>query len=297
MCLVTHKGSCFRVLSESPVYNEGEQVPDLQLVHPPRKIRHYGFRRSLPRIEPFADVGGLTILPEVDPRGELPPVEDQGQLGSCTANATASCFRYDAILDGNDPGQLCRFFIYYGERKLEGDLGQGDTGAEGHDAFTVAQSGIPDETAWPYTWPGGIDAGPPDNSVFDPPSLPASVVDAPVAYTLNKPVVAVPQSQQAIQAVLSNKQTVAMGFTVYESFESSVVANSGIVPMPTQAEKVVGGHEVLIVGYLQSDPNHALVMNSWGTSWGLSGFCRFPWTYICNPQLASDLRTITRPAV
>lgn len=271
-------------------------MPDLQdLVHPPRQIRHYGFRRSLPRIEAIADVGGLTIQPEVDPRDVLGPiVEDQGQLGSCTANATATCFRYDAMLDGTDPGQLCRFFIYYGERKLEGTLGQGDTGAEGHDAFTVAQSGIPDETCWPYTWPGGIDAGPPSDSVFDPTNLPADVASAPAAYTLKKPVVAVPQTQQAIQALLSNRQTVAMGFTVYSSFESSTVATTGIVPMPAQNEQVVGGHEVLIVGYLEAEPNYALLMNSWGATWGLKGFFLMPWSYICNSQLASDLRTITR---
>jgi len=269
-------------------------MPDLQL--PTRSIRRYGWRRSLPRPEAFADVGGLTILPEVDPRGALPPVEDQGQLGSCTANATASSFRYDAMLDGADPGQLSRFFIYFGERKIEGTLGQGDTGAEGHDAFTVAKAGIPDETYWPYTWAGGIDAGPPDDSVFDPAKLPAAVADAPAAYTLTKPVVAVPQTQQAIQAVLSNRQTVAMGFTVYESFESAAVASSGIVPMPAQNEQQVGGHEVLIVGYLKAEPNYALVQNSWGAGWGLAGFFLMPWAYVTNPQLASDHRTITRAA-
>ena len=267
-----------------------------QLVVPQRKIAHYGWRPSLPVFaEPVANIGGLTILDEVDPRGGLPPVENQWALGSCTSNATASCFRYDAMLDGSDPGQLCRFWIYYGERKIEGSLGQGDTGASGHDAFTVAQQGIPPETAWPYEWPGMEQDQPPADSVFDPASPPQSAVEADAHYVLKKQVAAVPQNEQSIKAVLSNKQTVAFGFTVYQSFESSEVASSGIVPMPGQREQQVGGHEVLAVGYLKSEPNYVLVMNSWGTGWGLQGFMLMPWSYITNHQLASDLRTVVRP--
>lgn len=270
-------------------------MPELQVIE--RKIRRYGFRPSLGRIdEPVANVDQLQVADEVDPRADLQDwVEDQGQLGSCTANATATCFRYDGALDGSDPGQLCRFFIYYGERKIEGSLGQGDTGAMGHDAFTVAQHGIPDETYWPYEWPGGIDSGPPPEDVFDPPQLPAEVADAPAAYTLTKPVAAVPQNQHAIKAVLSNKQTVAIGFTVYESFESAQLAETGIMPIPQPGEQVLGGHEVLIVGYLKSEPHYALVMNSWGSGWGLKGFFLMPWSFVLDGQVVSDLRTITRP--
>lgn len=256
-----------------------------QFAVPPRKIKGYGFRRSLGLMgEPQANIAGIKVLLEVDPRKDLQQwVLNQLQLGSCTSQATSTCFRYDKALDGHDPGQLCRLWIYRGERILEGVLGQGDTGAMGHDAFTVAKHGIPSETDWPY-----------DIATFEH-TPPAAAVKDQQYYVLKKSVAAVPQNLHAFQAVLSNKQTIAFGFTVYESFESSEVARTGIVPMPQQGEQVLGGHEVLLVGYIKGYPHHALVMNSWGLGWGIKGFFLMPWTYLLDPQLSSDFRTITRP--
>ena len=271
----------------------------------PRKIQRYGWKPSLPDPErAIANTGGLKALPEVDPRNELPPIYDQGQLGSCTANASAAAFQYDGMLDGNDPGMLARLWIYWQERSLEGTLSQGDCGAEGHDAFKVAATiGIPPETDWPYQWAGGIDAGPPPADYFNPPEPPAAATANEGHYKLTKQVVTAPQTELAFKQVLSNKQTIAFGFTVYESFEGSEVASTGIVPMPTQSEQQVGGHEVLLVGYLKSEPHYGLVRNSWGSkqtdgiAWGLEGdgYFLLPWTYILSTSLAGDWTTIVRP--
>lgn len=236
---------------------------------------------------PRADTTGLPILPEVDPRGEMPPVFDQGQLGSCTANATAGLFQYDAIVDGHDCGLLARLWIYYFERSLEGTLGQGDTGAVGHDAFIVAKHGIPAETDWPY-----------DISTFQ--NKPSA--DLPRAYNLKKPVASPAQSWTACQQVFSNKQTIAFGFTVYESFEGSELASTGIMPMPQPDEQVLGGHEIDAVGYLKSEPNYVLCRNSWGSEetdgvqWGLngSGYFLMPLAFFLDANQVSDLRTIVR---
>lgn len=103
--------------------------------------------------------------------------------------------------------------------------------------------------------------------------------------------------------VLSNQQTISFGFNVYESFESSSVARSGIVPMPDPDEKVLGGHEVLAVGYLPNEPEYVLVRNSWGSrqtgarGWGLhgSGYFLMPWQMILDPGVCADWTTIRRP--
>ena len=58
---------------------------------------------------------------------------------------------------------------------------------------------------------------------------------------------------------------------MYEAFESPDVAKTGIVPLPTRGEKVLGGHEVLLVGYLKDQPNYGLVRNSWGDWLGHRG--------------------------
>jgi C1A family cysteine protease len=267
--------------------------PDLPADHPDQPLstpvqarpKHvYGWRPSLPGVRlPHADTSGLKILPEVDPRKQMPPVFDQGQLGSCTANATAACFQYDSILNGKDCGELARLWIYYFERAIEGSLGQGDTGAMGHDAFTVAKHGIPDETAWPY-----------DIRKFEV-KPPASF---PRAYTLKKPVHAPAQSQTAVKQVLSNKQTIAFGFSVPESFEAQW-DQPGVMPMPQPGEQILGGHEILAVGYLASESGYVMCRNSWGgpnAGLDVTGYFLMPWAFFLDQNQVQDLRTIVRPA-
>jgi C1A family cysteine protease len=249
-----------------------------------RKIRRYGWKPSLPdHRDLIADTTGLTPLPEVDPRADLPVPFNQGQLGSCTANAVGAALEYDAMLDGAPAVTPSRLFIYYCERQIEGSLGQGDTGAFGRDGFKAAKRyGTPPETEWPY------DIG---KYADDPPQ---SVWTDAAEHTLAKPYKSVPRSVNQFKLVLSNKQTIAFGFSVYDSFESQSVAASGVVPMPEPGEQQIGGHEVLAVGYLKDEPNYVLVRNSWGTGWGLGGYFLMPWQYLLSTDLASDFRTIVR---
>jgi C1A family cysteine protease len=251
-----------------------------------RKIQRYGWKPSLPdHRDLLADTTGLVPLPEVDPRGEMPPVYDQGQLGSCTANAVGGALEYDSMLDGAAPVTPSRLFIYYCERQLEGSLGQGDTGAFGRDGFKAARRfGTPPETDWPYDITRYAD---------DPPQ--PAWQDA-AAHKLTKHYKSVRRSLNQFKLVLSNKQTIAFGFSVYSSFESHEVAKTGIVPLPAPDEQQLGGHEVVAVGYLAAEPNYVLVRNSWGTSWGLKGYFLMPWAYLLSIDLASDFRTIVRPS-
>ncbi len=243
-----------------------------------------GFRKSPPDERDFIASPPDLIKNEVDLRqGPMPLVFDQGQLGSCTANAVCAALQFDLSLDRNLIGQgkarrRSRLDLYYGERSLEGDLGQGDTGAFGRDGFKFAQqTGVLLEARWPYDI----------NTFEDPPP-------AGKRHKLGKPYAHPAQSVDVLKAILSNDQTIAFGFTVYDSFESSGTARTGVVPMPLSSENELGGHEMLVVGYLAAHPDHALVRNSWGSGWGISGYCLFPFEYLCDPNLASDLRTIVR---
>ncbi len=209
----------------------------------------------------------------------MPLVFDQLALGSCTANADCAALQYDLSLDlaPKKARRRSRLDLYYGERSLEGSLGEGDTGAIGRDGFKYAQqTGVLLEQAWPYditTYHGPPPAG--------------------RRHKLTKPYAAVTKTEEHIKAVLSNQQTVAIGFTVYDAFESAHVAEFGVVNMPGPSEYPLGGHEVLLVGYLADWPNHALARNSWGSDWALGGYFLWSWEYILS-SYTSDLRTIVR---
>lgn len=253
----------------------------------------FGWKPSLADLRNIpADVTGLPILAERDPRDEMPECYDQAQLGSCTGNAVAGAIEYNDILDDNHIGTPSRLFIYYGEREIEGSV-EWDAGAYGHDGFKVARKiGVPPEDLWSYAdYKTKFTQRPSEEAYTAAAEHKIGKYAHPGLGNVSNFV-----RRESIVRVLSNKQTVAFGFVVYESFESLELERSGIVPFPQAGEKVLGGHEVLIVGFLQDQPDYALVRNSWGTDWGMGGYCLFPWEFILNRQLCDDFRTIWRPA-
>jgi hypothetical protein len=249
-----------------------------------------GWRPSLPDFHDVpADPTGLRVLEEVDPREDLPPIYNQGSLGSCTANAIASAMEYDAILDDRDFGTPSRLFIYYGEREREGTVGI-DAGAYGRDGFKVIKAdGCPPEDLWPYD----VDkfSVEPSDEAFD--AAEEHKIESYVHPGLG-PKVTLLERAEAFKRLLSNRQTIAFGFTVFESFESSW-GEQGVMPNPEHGEKVLGGHEVLMVGYLADYPDQVLCRNSWGEDWGLSGYFLMPWQFACDPRYCADWRSIYRP--
>jgi C1A family cysteine protease len=221
-----------------------------------------------------------TLPPAVDLRPQCPKeVYDQGQLGSCTGNAIAGAIEFDEIKQkAADIFTPSRLFIYYNERVIEGTVNS-DSGAQIRDGIkTVAKQGACHEQIWPY-----------DIAKFrtKPPKP---------AYTDGAKHTAV-QYQRLIQSLTEMKGCLAagypfvFGFTVYESFESSSVAKTGIVPFPGAKEKVVGGHAVLGVGY-DDTSQRFIVRNSWGPGWGMKGYFTIPYSYLTSGNLADDFWTI-----
>src|SRR5438105_663512 len=118
-----------------------------------RKQKRYGWRPDLPDMRDYLfGIAPLRALPQtVSLRKKMPPVYDQGQLGSCTANSIAAILQFNELKQQErDAATPSRLFIYYNERAMEGTTRE-DSGAEIRDGIkSVAQLGAPAEKLWPY---------------------------------------------------------------------------------------------------------------------------------------------------
>lgn len=217
---------------------------------------------------------GVWIPPKIDLRGHDSPIYDQGDLGSCTGNATAGAIQFARRLEGLPDLVPSRLFLYYNGRALEGTTAQ-DAGAEIRDVIKGAiKPGVCPESEWQY-----------DISKFADQPSPQCYADATHDHVIRYSTVH--QSSVGIKTCLAMGFPFVFGFTVYSSFESDAVATSGIMPMPGPKESVLGGHAVMAVGY-DDTTQHVIVRNSWGRGWGDSGYFHMPYAYIRNSNLADD---------
>ncbi len=248
----------------------------------PREIRHYGWIPDQPdqRDHLYAAPSQyLLALPaSTDLRAKCPPVYDQGQLGSCTANAIAAAIEFDRMKQKVRDFVPSRLFIYYNERKIEGTVPT-DSGAMIRDGIkSVASDGVCPEPEWPYVITKF--ATRPTAKCYRDAKL-----DRAVSYQS-----IVPNLTQ-MKGCLASGYPFIFGFTVYESFESAAVARTGHAPMPGWSERAVGGHAVMAVGYDESK-QWFLARNSWGAGWGMKGYFTMPYSYLIQPGLSQDFWTI-----
>lgn len=257
---------------------------------PPLTVKRYGWRPSLPDIrdEQFLYRAPNHILvalpPVVDPRKApwMVPVRDQKTQGCCTGFSSTSCdwvVRRKLGLPDFEPSPA---FTYWGARVYEGTTRE-DSGAQVREALR--------DLIWHGACPIG-DMPYNDQDWDTPPSDEARVVAGTHKITSYH---AVPQQLDQMRACLAEGYPFISGFTVYESFESPEVANTGVVSMPRMFERVLGGHAVMTVGY-DDKTQRFLVQNSWSEAWGMAGYFTIPYKYWTNPRLASDFWTVRRAA-
>src|SRR5271167_956273 len=236
-----------------------------------------------PSVQNFLSISKpvATLPSSVDLRPHCPPVYDQGDLGSCTGNAIAAAVEFDLMKQGKTPMMPSRLFIYYNERLMEGDVGE-DAGAQIHDGIKcIATYGVCDEALWPYNQ-AQFTAKPSDAAYAA-----AAQEKALSYYTLDINVVEMKQA-------LAQGYPIVIGMQVFAEMEGEAVAETGIVPMPSNFGMSLGGHCVLVVGY--DDAKQVLIVrNSWGPDWGMGGYFMIPYGYV-NEELMTDFWVVTAVA-
>lgn len=237
--------------------------------------RDYIFR---PRV-----LGPVKLPDKVDLRKQCPKVYDQGQLGSCTANALGAAFDFDRKKQGKDFMTPSRLFIYWNERDMEGTVDV-DAGASIRDGVKVlVKLGTCDEESWPYD----ID------QFTKKPNTPAyKEAQKNQALTYQRIMRPLQDATQDMLICLSRGYPFVAGISVYESFEGVGPAKSGIIPMPRTSERLLGGHAILVIGY-DTRKQWFICRNSWGQGWGDKGYFYMPFAYLTNRTLSSDFWLIS----
>jgi C1A family cysteine protease len=232
----------------------------------------------------------VNLEASMDLRQWFPPIEDQGQLGSCTANAGVGLVEYFQRRACGKHTDGSRLFLYKATRNLL--KWTGDTGAFLRTTMgALALFGVPPESYWPYKIADFEKEPPAFCYAF------AQNYQAIQYYRLDPPGTLKDELLNRIKTNLAAGLPSMFGFTVYNSI--SQATRTGKIPYPTTGEGISGGHAIVAVGYddnmkIQNTNAGAMettgaliIRNSWGTGWGDKGYGYLPYAYVLN-GLAED---------
>lgn len=218
------------------------------------------------------------------------PIENQLNLGSCTANAGVALVEYYERRAFGKHIDASRLFLYKATRNLL--KWNGDTGAFLRSTMeAMVLFGVPPEEYWRYV-------------VADFDKEPSAFCYAFAQsyqtlnyYRLDPPGTTSTALLSQIKTNLTAGLPLMFGFTVYNSISQANA--TGKIPYPTAGEKIVGGHAVAAVGFddgikiRNNTPGAAettgalLIRNSWGMGWGTGGYGWLPYAYVTS-HLAVD---------
>jgi C1A family cysteine protease len=238
---------------------------------------------------------GPALPSSVDLSKWCSPIEDQGSLGSCTANAAVGVYEYFERRAHGNYTDGSRLFVYKTSRNIL--QWTGDSGAFLRTAMgALVLFGVPPEKFWPY-----------EISKFDeePPAFCYAYADdfKAIEYLrLDPPGTSGDAVVDQVKTYIANNFPVMFGFTVYSSI--SQADDDGKIPMPKSGDRIEGGHAIVAVGYddnvtIKNSSSRAgvkgafKIRNSWGTGWGEQGYGWLPYEYAVT-GLATDWWTLIK---
>ncbi|MBI5117900.1 cysteine protease [Candidatus Poribacteria bacterium] len=267
-----------------PDYPSFKDYPVTHDVVSPR-LRMLGQKDSVKTMLNKVGVGDFKakLATSVDLRQWCSPIENQLNLGSCTAHAGVGIVEYFENRAFGRYLDASRLFLYKVTRNLLGWTG--DTGAFLRSTMeAMVLFGVPPEEYCKYI-------------VADFEKEPSSFLYAfaqnfqAISYfRLDPPGNSRDDLLKRIKTLLARGIPSMFGFTVYNSI--SQASTTGNIPFPVPGERIAGGHAVAAVGYDDSvkikntgnggveTKGALLIRNSWGTGWGDKGYGWLPYEYV-----------------
>ncbi len=252
----------------------------------PESLKMLGQKDSIKAMLKKAGVAApvkVSLPVSVDLRAWCSPIENQGSLGSCTANAGVGMVEYFERRAFGKHIDASRLFLYKATRNML--HWTGDTGAFLRSTMgALSLFGVPPEEYWPYVTADYEKEPSAFCYAF------AQNYQAIRYYRLDPPRTDKAALLKRIRAYLAAGLPSMFGFTVYSSYRQA--AATGKIPYPTPGERIAGGHAVVAVGYDDSmriknaNPRAVetkgalLIRNSWGTGWGSGGYGWLPYDYV-----------------
>lgn len=214
--------------------------------------------------------------------GPQPPIYDQGQLGSCTAQAVEYCLDFPINCLNPSPNFAgSKLFVYYNNRYLMDPTGGSyipvDSGSTiALSIQSIQRFGSCKEPMWPY-----------DISKFKNTPSADCFTNAQKHYAYGVAKFPATVTPDIIKGMIASNYPIVFGFMVYTSFWN--IGSNGIMPMPASGEGIAGGHAVVAVGYktINGSPYY-IIRNSWGTGWGDKGYFYMPEAFLMNASYCSD---------
>jgi C1A family cysteine protease len=247
-----------------------------------RPVKKFGWLPDIPDPRDFyysATMHAENLPDKIDLRSKCPKeIYNQGDLGSCTANAIGCAYQFNQIKQSIKDFIPSRLFIYYNERLVLGTEDE-DSGAMIRDGIkSISKEGAPPEDLWPYNI----------NKFREEP--PKSVYNAALSHQAIR-YQRIYRNLTQMKSCLAEGFPFVLGFTAYESFTSPQVARTGIVEMPKNGDPIWSGHAVLAVGY-DDIKKRIMCRNSWGAGWGMNGYFLLPYEYLTDTNLSGDFWTV-----
>lgn len=188
------------------------------------------------------------------------PVEDQGEIGSCTGNAFAGALEFLEKKESQVFRDISRLFIYYNERAYIGEQAI-DSGANIRDGIkSLVSYGAAGELIWPY-----------DTDRFAVQPSNEAYADA-ASHKITKYMRIT--THNGILTCLANGYPVIFGMGWYDSYDNE---DTGVLPELKGNETLEGGHCMVLTGYDLITRRYSF-RNSWGLAWGKQGYGTIPFS-------------------